>query len=183
MTSTFRPPHPVLRFCGVIGGVAADRDRAVVALADHWGDVIVRSDPIRFDDRGYYATTMGTDLRQELVAFDGLQDPAGLADWKHESIDWEQRLAGELDASVVRPINLDTGYLTEAKFVLATTKNRSHRVYLRRDVFAEITLTYVHGRWTTHDWTYPNYFDEKVTRFCEDTRSELRRRLRHGRDA
>jgi hypothetical protein len=44
-----------------------------------------------------------------------------------------------------RPLNLDPGYLTEAKLVLATTKDRNHRLYLDRGIFAEVTLCYQRG--------------------------------------
>ncbi len=44
-----------------------------------------------------------------------------------------------------RPVNIDPGYLNLGKFLLATTKDQAHRVYLRDGVYAEVTLRYQAG--------------------------------------
>ena len=56
-----------------------------------------------------------------------------------------------------RPLNLDPGYITPAKLVLASTKDHAHRIYLRDGIYAEVTLAYRGGRWQPLEWTYPDY--------------------------
>lgn len=167
------PIDPVVRFCGITARLDSSRRWAIRRLASDWGDVIVRSPALPMDAGGYYRDEMGDGLLQELVAFGGPTDPAGLADWKHACNDLEKQ-AKHLDPDVKRPINLDCGYITQAKFVLATTKNRSHRIYLRRAMFAEITLTYVGGKWQAGPQTYPNYRTAEVAHFATDCRNQLR---------
>ena len=41
-----------------------------------------------------------------------------------------------------RPLNLDPGYITLAKLVLASTKDHAHRIYLGQGIFAEVTLLF-----------------------------------------
>src|SRR4029078_12622455 len=100
---------------------------------------------------------MGTDLRKVFFAFESLVDPAELVACKETSNQWEtdyQQLARHPE---IRPLNLDPGYLTEAKLVLATTKDRDHRLYLDRGIYAENTLYYQRGAWQSRPWTYPDY--------------------------
>jgi hypothetical protein len=105
-------------------------------------------------------------------------DPAGLADWKTITNDWEREAAAEFPGERVRPLNLDPGYITQAKLVLATVKDRDHRVYLRDGIFAEVTLNFVGGRWVEHRWTYPDYRTADVAEFATRCRTRLREHLR-----
>ena len=74
-----------------------------------------------------------------------------------------------------RPLNLDPGYITQAKLVLATTKDRDHRIYLRDGIFAEITLNYTAKRWVHHRWSYPDYRTGEVAEFALACRNRLAR--------
>ena len=168
------PIKPVVRFCGVTAADEASRRRAIERLSLDWGQTSVCTGDLPMDAGGYYAESMGEDLRQVLVAFGDPIEPDGLADWKHHTNDLERLAIEQRWNAADRPINLDCGYITEAKFVLATTKNRSHRVYLRRAMFAEITLTYVGGRWQSNRQTYPNYRTDEVAEFATRCRGRLR---------
>jgi hypothetical protein len=112
-----------------------------------------------FDLTRYYEPEMGAGLRRVFIAFERLADPAGLADWKLATNRIEAEVARDMGRA--RPINLDPGYLTPAKLVLATTKDFSHRVYLREGIFAEITLSWREGGWVAHPWTFPDYRDAR----------------------
>ena len=60
-------------------------------------------------------------------------------------------------AAKCRLINIDPGYVDLAKLVLATTKDYAHRIFLRKGIFAEITLTFRGSSFSVNDWTYPDY--------------------------
>src|SRR5262245_45270053 len=134
-------PHPpVLRILAAFSRYPEALGWAKRTAIAAWGPLAWESP--RFDHREttYYDATMGTDLKQCLFAFETLADSADLAGWKLVSNQWEidyQQLGLH---SEVRPLNLDPGYLTDAKLVLATTKDRDHRIYLRDGIFAEVTL-------------------------------------------
>ncbi|MDG2222567.1 MAG: DUF4416 family protein [Rubripirellula sp.] len=173
--------EPVVRFCGVITRHPESHDWAIETLSQQWGNVLLESPPIAFEAGGYYTSTMGAGLQKRLVALEGFQDPGGLADWKHQTNQWERDYAGQSEHAEQRPLNLDPGYLTQAKLVLATTKDRDHRLYLRDGMFAEVTLTYVGKRWNHHRWSYPSYRSEEVAQFASDCRQQLRKHLQATR--
>jgi hypothetical protein len=75
-------------------------------------------------------------------------------------------------------VNADPGYLTGAKLVLASTKDFAHRIYLRRGIFAEITLSFRAGAWQAHPWTFPDYRSGLYHAFLRQARDA---HLRKGR--
>lgn len=170
--------EPVVRVCAVITRHEPARLWALDRIADRWGTISIQSSPIPFQAGGYYDNEMGQDLLKVLVAVESVSDPAALADWKHETNSWERELAQADRYRQPRPINLDAGYVTQAKLVLATTKDRDHRIYLRDGMFAEVTLTYVGKKWHGHRWTYPSYRCDEVADFVHRCRNQLRSHLR-----
>lgn len=180
MTSV-RNVEPVIRFCAVISRHDELRRRAIERIGDAWGVTKIQSPDIEFEAGGFYAATMGDELKKTLVAFDGFVDPANLADWKLQTNRWETEFAKEFPYPESRPLNLDPGYMTQAKLILATTKDRDHRIYLRDGMFAEVTLTYVGKRWQHHRWSYPSYRTADVAQFANACRRRLRAHLRETR--
>ena len=81
---------------------------------------------------------------------------------------------------VERPLNLDPGYLSEAKLVLATTKDRDHRIYLGQGIFAECTLYFHKQQWQPRDWTYPDFCSTPYRSFLAECRDYLGERYRQG---
>lgn len=138
----------------------------------------IQSPLIDFEAGGFYASEMGSELKKTLVAFDGFVDPANLADWKSQTNLWESEFVANAGYSEPRPLNLDPGYMSQAKLVLATIKDRDHRIYLRDGIFAEVTLNYVGKQWHHHRWSYPSYRTEAVAEFASSCRTELRKHLR-----
>ena len=101
---------------------------AIDCLADRWGTLVTIADPMPFVAGGYYRSQMGDDLQKVMVACESPVDPDGLVAWKLQTNEWEKEYAGFGEHDEARPLNLDPGYVTQAKLVLATTKDRDHRV-------------------------------------------------------
>jgi hypothetical protein len=57
-----------------------------------------------------------------------------------------------------------------AKLVLASTKDYKHRIYLDKNIFAEITLTYQGNSFAPWDWTYPDYRSEDYIKIFNQIR-------------
>ncbi len=146
-------------------------------IEQRWGKIVDQSPAMPFAAGGYYAPTMGDRLLKTLVSVGPPCDPVGLADWKSETNRWEAEAAAEFGEIAARPLNLDPGYVTQAKLVLATIKDRDHRVYLKDGIFGEITLNYVGKQWTYHRWTYPDYRTPEVFDFATLCRNRLRSHL------
>ena len=179
--SAIRFVEPVVRFCAVITRHPVARQWAMSRLAQRWGEASVCSSEIPFEAGGYYTASMGSELQKSLIAVTGFTDPGGLADWKTQTNQWEQEYTESSRHHEERPLNLDPGYMTQAKLVLATTKDRDHRLYLRDGMFAEVTLTYVGKAWQHHRWTYPSYRTEEVANFANQCRAGLRQHLKATR--
>jgi len=170
--------EPVIRICAVISRHEDARAWGIQTLSEAWGNVLLTTEPMPFHAGGYYHREMGGELVKTLVAFDRPCDAAPLADWKLATNGWEDDCAAVLEYPEKRPLNLDCGYVTQAKLILATTKDRDHRIYLRDGIFAEVTLNYVHKEWVSHRWTYPDYRTDTVKQFAADCRAHLRKHLK-----
>ena len=169
--------EPVVRLCAIITRFDEAREWAIDRIERTWGPVASESPAIPFEAGRFYSDAMGRDLTKVIVAVEAFADPAGLADWKHETNAWESEYAKLSDHDVKRPLNMDSGYLSQAKLVLATTKDRDHRIYLRDGIFAEVTLNYVGKRWIHHRWSYPSYRTEGIADFAMQCRGRLREYL------
>lgn len=178
MAASLSTHRPVLLIAAAFSRYATALDWARTTLEAAWGKVALESP--RFDHREttYYEATMGKDLQKTFFAFSQLVDPACLVERKLQAIGWEDEYRRTAGHPEPRPLNIDPGYLTEAKLVLASTKDRDHRVYLDRGIFAEVTLYFHHGAWTSRPWTYPDYQRPDYHEFFSRCREFLRQSYR-----
>ena len=139
-----------------------------------FGPLRHKSDAFDFTETDYYAATMGTSLKKQFLVFDQLIDPGMLPQIKHATNAMEQEYARQHDHAESRPLNLDPGYLTLAKLVLASTKDHSHRIYMADGIYAEVTLNYRRKGWQSSDWTYPDYQRADFQAFFTLCRQSLR---------
>jgi hypothetical protein len=131
----------------------------------------------------YYLPEMGEDLKRQFVSFKRLVNPQELAATKILANQLELRICRDLGMPEERRlVNLDPGYLTLSKLVLATTKDFSHRIYLRDGIFAESTLHFEGGRWVSWPWTYPDYASGRYHVFLDEVRELYRQKLHAGQD-
>ena len=166
-------PTPALLIVAAISRHAAAREWARERCAEHHGPLALISEAFDFTETDYYAATMGAGLNKQFFAFERLVDPAALAGIKCDTNGWEAEYAALARHEEPRPLNLDPGYITPAKLVLASTKDHAHRIYLRDGIYAEVTLAYRHRRWQPLEWTYPDYRREDYQRFFTQCRERL----------
>lgn len=146
-------------------------------LENCFGPVDLASVPFSFTQTAYYERTMGLGLAKQFLCFRDLVEPDRLADFKQRTNELEKALASSGDYSERRPLNLDPGLLTLGKFMLATTKDQGHRLYLRDGIFAEVTLHYQYGVWEPWPWTYADYREDGVREFLREARELYRLKL------
>jgi len=153
----------------VIGLFMKDRtlfEPAAVELADGLGSVDIISSWMPFDYTTYYEPEMGTPLFRRLLTFKRLIRQDQLPDIKLTTNRLEQSFA----ENGRRRVNIDPGYLLYERFVLATGKNFSHRIYIGSRIYADLTLVYQRGRFQKLDWTFPDYADEPMLQFLTRVR-------------
>src|SRR5687768_1052837 len=172
------PHRPVLLITAAFSRYpqALEWGRATTELA--WGPIALASETFDHNETRYYERSMGPGLKKVFLAFERLVDPGRLVDFKLQSNAWEEEYRQTANHPEERPLNLDPGYLTEAKLVLASTKDRDHRLYLAQGIFAEVTLHFARGVWQTRPWTYPDYQRADYHAFFTACRDYLRQRYR-----
>ncbi|NLS93768.1 MAG: DUF4416 family protein [Planctomycetaceae bacterium] len=153
-------------------------DWAKQRAAERWGMPVLESERFAFRETEYYRRTMGEDLQKVFWAFVPGFDPAELADVKLMTNTWEVEFTHQSEAAEERPLNIDPGYLNLGKLILASTKDFTHRIYLARGIFAEVTLYYQRGRWEHHRWTFPDYRRDDYQAFFSECRQYLHRWIR-----
>jgi hypothetical protein len=167
-------PHPLAMLVAALTG----RHQAALDWAEEqcgvWGTCVERTADLAFDQTDYYLAKMGPDLRKRLIAFQPPFDPGRLPAVKQQANDWETALADRRTFPEPRPVNIDPGYVTLAKLVLATTKDRSHRLLLGEGIYGEVTLYYSQDAWRAYPWTYPDYRQPEYHEFLVRCRDRLR---------
>jgi hypothetical protein len=173
-----RTPDPVKLFCGFI---FSDRDvlqRAVERLQVRLGSIDLHSEIFPFTHTAYYSREMGRELSRLFVSFQRLIRCEQLPEIKILTNGLEKSLARDSAGGLRRRINIDPGYLEASKLVLASTKNFSHRIYLGRGIFGEVTLQYRANRFEPLDWTYPDYQDVPLIDFLKQARRTYMEQIR-----
>jgi hypothetical protein len=151
--------------------MSPDRDlifQAVRRLEQELGEVDLSSEPFAFDCTDYYQAEMGPGLVKQFFSFSLLRPPEFLFRLKRRTAACERTHRSPLGG---RLVNLDPGYWSDAKLVLASTKNYSHRIPLGRRVYAEVTLRVNRGRLEPLDWTYRDYRSPLALDFFSRVRS------------
>ncbi|MFQ6676320.1 MAG: DUF4416 family protein [Fidelibacterota bacterium] len=174
-----RPPEPATLIVGLITGRPRLFDQAEKELTSLYGPVDVRSPVMDFDATNYYEREMGPNLKRRFLSFKQTIDPGSLADIKLRTNSLEETLAGRQE-SVSRSINIDPGYVCSTRLVLASTKDTTHRIYVGKGIYAEITLVYRKGKFEPVEWPYPDYRSEGYLDFFTHVRHRHMERLKEN---
>jgi len=141
------------------------------------GAVDWMSPPLFFDRTRYYEKEMGWPLYRRFLSFEKLIRPESLVEIKLETNELEKRYLQEGK----RRVNIDPGYIALERLVLATGKNYTHRVYLSKGIYADLTLVFHQGSFQTLAWTYRDYGDPVIIGYFNEVRGHYKSQLRgHG---
>jgi len=122
----------------------------------------------------YYKKEMGTGLKRQFLFFERHILPDTLSNIKNMTNDLEAHLKDSTDTGMPgRHINIDPGYLTLAKVVLASTKNYCHRIYIGNGIYAEVTLYYRDKSYQSLPHTYPDYGSREYIDMFNRVREEV----------
>lgn len=166
-------PEKAVFFCGVL---AADEGLLAVAregLESLFGRAERASPVFPFLHTDYYRDELGSAPVRMFLAWPGLYPTERVAEAKIATNALEIELARRAGGESARPLNLDPGYLTLAKLVLASAKNYAHRIHLHDNIYAEVTLQYRQGRFHALPWTFPDFADERYHPFFLGLREKI----------
>jgi len=173
-----KDPKPVKLIIGIL---AADRQclhAAIEAIETKFRKIDLVSDVWPFDKTNYYKDETGKHILRQFVSIERLIRPGKLAKIKHRTNKLEQKLAARSALPLPRPVNLDPGIIEPSKLILATTKNYSHRIYIGKKMYAEVTLIFNKGSWRPFDHTYPDYRQQCYFDFFDKVRKRLLEQLK-----
>jgi len=172
-----RPPGPAKLVIGLITKEKRLFKKAACDLTESFGQVEMVSSWLSFDYTDYYKSEMGAPLFRRVLAFKHLVEQTALPEIKTVTNSLEEKYSKDTK----RRINIDPGYLLLERFVLATGKNYSHRIYIGKKIYADLTLTFQKGNFQTLPWTYPDYADRDLIGFLGKVRNKLRIDLKRNK--
>jgi len=167
-------PLPVKLVVAITYDQSSDLNRIASTLNARFGVQEYSYGPIPFSWSDYYAEEMGSNLYKTYFNYSSLIDRQELVDIKLFTNELEQTCLQDGR----RKVNIDPGYLARDKFVLATTKDFYHRLYLGKGIYGEETLHYRKGKYRYFSWTYPDYRQPEIYLFLERARATLVKELR-----
>ncbi len=146
-------PLPVKLIIAFIYSDENNYDKSKLILKKKFGKIDFQSQRIDFNFTDYYCPEMGKPLYRRVITFKKLIKPQKLVDAKLFCVKLEKKFS--IDGK--RPVNIDPGYINEAKLVLSTTKDFTHRIYLNKGIFAEVTLYFENRQFKHYQTTFPDY--------------------------
>lgn len=170
-----RPPEAALLFVGALYSEPEIFLHAKDALERNLGDGLSVSPPLPWEYSACYRDELGLSIKRRFIFFKDLFDTGTLADIKIRT----NEIEGSFSIGGKRRINLDPGYITLAKVVLASTKNYSHRINLGKGIYGEVTLMYAEkeGTFRSHLFTYRDYREKSCIDMFLSTRGILKKML------
>ena len=153
---------------GFIYNTEENYERALKIMVDKFGAVDFETEEFSFTEEfsSYYDEELGGEAKRRILSFERLVDPEEQADIKTftNSVEAEFSIDGN------RKVNLDPGFLSHGRLLLATTKKTGFRIPLKDGIYTELTLFYARGAWQKLPWTYRDYQSERVQSFLTTVR-------------
>ena len=149
-------------------------DEVISQLEEMFGHADWISPELWFDRTRYYEREMGWPLHRRFITFGDLIRPEALVDIKIRTngVEDQYRTDGK------RRINIDPGYVAMERLVLATGKNYTHRMYLSKGIYGDLTLVFNKGAFRPLEWTYRDYADRDVVGYLNEVRERYKKQLR-----
>ena len=164
-----RTVQAVKPICGFVFKKSIDRFKVIQQITEVLGPVDDQTPVFDFSFTDYYEQEMGVDLKKMFLSFVKCIPPENLAKIKRRTNEIEDLWS--VDGK--RSVNLDPGYITGAKLVLASTKDFAHRIYLSDGIYGDVQLQYRHNHFHISHWTYPDYQTDLALSFFSHVREKI----------
>ena len=171
---TINIPPPVQFFASVIFRDSGILSALESALSQAVAPIEEKTGVVSFSQSDYYCPEMGESLLRYFLLFTPLRGRDALAEVKIET----NRIEAIHSEDGRRSVNIDPGYIALEQMVLATTKGYTHRIYLGKGIFADLTLAFENGTYHGLPWTYPDYGGQELISLLNGWRERYKRKLR-----
>lgn len=149
-------------------------------LSTDFSGITLESESLEFGFTKYYESEMGSSLLRQWIC---TSRPIELRELVSIKL-YTNRLENLYAENGSRRVNIDPGYVTLSKVVLGTTKDYSHRIYVGRGIFEEVTLHYKRGSgFDPWPWTYPDYRSDTANAFFMQVREQFKADCSKGEPA
>ncbi|MBN2422878.1 DUF4416 family protein [Candidatus Woesearchaeota archaeon] len=156
----------------VMGIMYSDKDtyeKSINVLVNKFGKIDNISNEFDFDFTDYYNEEFGSNLKKRFVSFEKLIEIEALPEIKLFTNGIEKKLL----LNNKRTVNIDPGYLTKDKLIVASCKPRPHRIYLGKGVYAHIMFFFSKKDIISFRWTFADYLLKGNIEFFLGLRNEL----------
>ncbi|MBL7961557.1 DUF4416 family protein [bacterium] len=163
--------------CAVLWNASAEIEGICRQLTEHWGSIDARSTAYDFNHTAYYADEFGERLRKQFFSFEQLVDVNTIPDIKILGNELEEHFFSDEH----RNVNIDPGYIANAKLVMPTTKNLPHRVYIGKNIYADLQLIYKKPTFQSILWTFADYKEPFNLEFFNKVRERYMEQIANER--
>ncbi|MCX7990439.1 MAG: DUF4416 family protein [Proteobacteria bacterium] len=157
---------------------SADREliyETMINLSDIYGEIDSETDFLSFNQTSYYEKEFGKNLERKIFSIKGLINPLYAIDIKLMAMEMEESLSRDEK----RTVNIDPGYVELSHIILTTRKPYSHRIYIGKGVYADLTLIFKKGLgYVPLEWTYPDYASAEYRNYFNKVRDLLKINLK-----
>ena len=151
------------------------KERLFSELKDLFGPIDFISSELDFTYTQYYNAEMGRPITRIFCSFQELVNPEHLPGIKIKT----NRLEDHFRIQGKRKVNLDPGLLSLGRFILATTKDSSHRIPIGSGIYAEVTLMYEGKSYRPIEWTYPDYSSPEYLEILKKIRTLYKNQIKN----
>jgi len=174
--SVLKEPVPVAPSFSIFSADTSLIESTIEVIEERFSPILIKSEIFPFNQTKYYEKEMGEGLKKIFIVLERLISPIFLVDLKHWAFDFERRYMEQGN----RKINIDPGLLSSERLILATGKNYTHRIYIGRGVWTDLTLIFQKGSFRVLPWTYPDYATQFSIDFWNNARQLYLDILRYG---
>lgn len=158
----------VKTFFSVIYNNKENCDEALNLIEKKLGSIDFKSKELIFTHTKFYQKEMGDNLKRVFITIKPLFEVEDLYKIKILSNEIEKKFLKKDN----RNVNLDPGYITLAQIILFSTKNYYHRIYIKKGIYAEVTLYFHDNEFKAFNWTYPDYASLEQREVFKDLRDK-----------
>lgn len=148
--------------CGIIFAEERSYQKALELLTQEFGEIEKKSEPYNFSQfTKYYEPELGQNLQRQFLVFKRTIEAEQLPDIKLKTIELEKQLSKNSQ----RTVNLDPGYLTSSQFILASVKASPGKIYLAKNIWAQLIYQISKNQIIENERTFPDLKQTEIKKF------------------